>query len=104
MDILPTLSNLFGFTYDSRLMMGQDILSDASPLVVFSNRSFVTDKVMYNSETGEVTMLTEEALPEDYINNLNKIVKNKFTVSKSILKEDYYRYLFPDYPEDFSGR
>lgn len=104
MDILPTLSNLFGFTYDSRLLMGQDILSDAVPLVFFSNRSFITDKVMYNSETGEVTKLTEEALPEDYIENINNIIRNKFTVSKTILKEDYYRYLFPDYPEDFVGR
>lgn len=101
MDILPTLSNLFGFTYDSRLLMGQDIFSDASPLVFFSNRSFITDKVMYNSETGEVIQLTDEVLPEDYITNINKIIKNKFTVSKSILKEDYYRYVFPDYPNDF---
>jgi phosphoglycerol transferase MdoB-like AlkP superfamily enzyme len=33
LDILPTLSNLFGLEYDSRLLMGQDILSDAEPLV-----------------------------------------------------------------------
>ncbi len=101
MDILPTLSNLFGFEYDSRLMMGQDILSDAPPLVILSNRSFITDKVMYNSENGDVTKLTDAPLPEDYISNLNKIVKNKFKVSDSILKEDYYRYVFPDYPKDF---
>ncbi len=101
MDILPTLSNLFGLTYDSRLMMGQDILSDAAPLVLLSNRSFITDKVRYNSETGEVTKLTDEELPEDYISNINKIVKNKFNVSKSILKDDYYRYVFPNYPNDF---
>jgi len=101
MDIIPTLSNLFGLTYDSRLLMGQDILSDSAPLVFLSNRSFITDKVMYNSETAEVTMLSDEALPEDYIDHMNKIVKNKFNVSKSILKEDYYRYVFPDYPNDF---
>ena len=94
LDILPTLSNLFGLEYDSRLLMGQDILSDAEPLVVLSNRSFITDKVMYNSATGETTQLTKEPLPEDYIKNLNKIVKNKFSVSKSILEEDYYRYVF----------
>jgi phosphoglycerol transferase MdoB-like AlkP superfamily enzyme len=95
LDIIPTLSNLFGLEYDSRLLMGQDILSDAEPLVILSNRSFITDKVMYNSETGKVTKLTKEALPEDYISSLNKVVKNKFSVSESILKNDYYRYLFP---------
>lgn len=96
LDILPTLSNLFGLEYDSRLLMGQDVLSDSDPLVVLSDRSFITDKVKYNSETGEVIKLTEEKLPEDYISNLNKVVKNKFMVSQSILEEDYYRYLFPD--------
>jgi phosphoglycerol transferase MdoB-like AlkP superfamily enzyme len=94
MDILPTLSNLFGLEYDSRLLMGQDILSDAAPLVFFSNHSFITDKVKYNSETGEVIKLNNETLPGDYISNLNKIIKNKFSVSKSILEEDYYRYVF----------
>ncbi len=96
LDILPTLSNLFGLEYDSRLLMGQDILSDAEPLVVLSNRSFITDKVMYNSANGDTTLLTDEFLPTDYIKNLNKIVKNKFSVSKSMLEEDYYRYVFPE--------
>jgi phosphoglycerol transferase MdoB-like AlkP superfamily enzyme len=96
LDIVPTLSNLFGLEYDSRLLMGQDILSDAAPLVPLSNRSFITDKVMYNSETGEATMLTQEALPENYIRNLNKVIKNKFTVAQSILQNDYYRYVFPE--------
>lgn len=94
LDILPTLSNLFGLEYDSRLLMGRDILSDAEPLVVLSNRSFLTDKVKYNSTTGETVSLTQEPLPENYISNLNKTINNMFTVSKTILKEDYYRYLF----------
>ncbi len=102
LDILPTLSNLFGIPYDSRLLMGQDILSDAMPLVILNNRSFITDKVMYHSETGEVIKLIDEDLPEDYISNLNKVVKNKFAVSQTILKKDYYRYVFPNYPEGFT--
>lgn len=96
LDILPTLSNLFGLEYDSRLLMGQDILSDADPLVILSNRSFITDKVMYNSQTRETTLLTDALLPEDYIDNINRVIKNKFSVSKSILDVDYYRYIFPE--------
>jgi hypothetical protein len=101
MDMIPTLLNLFGFEYDSRLLMGQDIFSDTPPLVILSNRSFITDKVMYNTETGEATYLTDEALPDGYLNNIINIVKNKFTVSKNILKLDYYRYVFPNFPEEF---
>ena len=37
LDIAPTLSNLFGLEYDSRLMMGTDILSDQPGMVIFSN-------------------------------------------------------------------
>ncbi len=99
MDILPTLSNLFGLEYDSRLLMGQDILSDAPPLVVLSNRSYITDLVKYNSSTGEVIKLTDDPLPENYIENMTKIVKNKFTVSEKILSKNYYSYVFPDYPK-----
>lgn len=94
MDIIPTLSNLFGLEYDSRLLMGQDILSDAPPLVFLSNRSFITEHMMYNSETGEAIRLTDQDLPEDYISTINKIIRNKFAVSKSILEEDYYRHVF----------
>ncbi len=102
LDILPTLSNLFGLTYDSRLLMGQDILSDAEPLVILGNRSFITDKVMFNSNTGEVINLTNQEIPSDYVRNINNIIKNKFNVSKSILNNDYYRYIFPNYPEGFN--
>ncbi len=93
LDIVPTLSNLFGLSYDSRLYMGKDILSDSDSLVIFSNRSFITDKIMYNSKTKEIIKLTEEELPEDYISTMNKIVNNKFLVSERILDEDYYSYI-----------
>jgi phosphoglycerol transferase MdoB-like AlkP superfamily enzyme len=101
LDILPTLSNLFGLKYDSRLLMGKDILSDSYPLVILNNRSFITDKVMFNSNTGEVINLTDDEVSDDYITNINSIIKNKFTVSKSVIKNDYYRHVFPNYPEDF---
>jgi len=96
LDILPTLSNLFGIEYDSRLLVGQDILSDSPPLVIFANHSYITDKVMYNSETREVTNLTDGDLPEDYVTKMNKIVKNKFIASENILVKDYYRNIFKD--------
>lgn len=93
LDIVPTLLNLFGIEYDSRLFMGQDIFSTATPLVMFSNKSFITDKVMYNTKNGEVTKLTDEELPEDYVKTVSAIVKNKFNISAAIITEDYYSYL-----------
>ena len=98
LDMMPTLSNLFGLEYDSRLFMGVDILSDSPALVIFNNQSFITDLCKYNSKTHEVTMLQDVELPEDYIKNVNTIVKNKYAVSKSILLNDYYRYLLDYIP------
>lgn len=48
MDIIPTLLNLFGFDYDSRLYAGRDIFSEEEGMVIFNDRSFVTDTVFYN--------------------------------------------------------
>ncbi len=93
LDIVPTVLNLFGVKYDSRLFMGQDIFSTAAPLVMFSNKSYITDKVMYNSKTGEVTKLVSGELPEDYVKTVSAVVKNKFNISAAIITEDYYSYL-----------
>ena len=96
-DVMPTLCNLFGLEYDSRLYMGKDILSDAAPLVVFNDRSFITDKIMYNASAGKnkekITYLTEEELPDNYVSDMISTVNNMFKVSKAILDTDYYSYI-----------
>ena len=55
LDVMPTLSNLFGLEYDSRLIMGEDILSNSGGLVIFSNYSFITSHGYYNSTTDQFT-------------------------------------------------
>ena len=98
LDILPTLLNLFGFDYDSRLLMGRDILSDSESLVILSNRSFITSKGKYNATTDEFYPFSNDTFEnqEDitlYVENVKNIVSNKFKVSAQILDEDYYRYI-----------
>ena len=92
-DILPTVLNLFGCEYDSRLLAGTDILSDTYPVVAFNNGSFITDKCMYNSQTDEVINLTDEPVTEEYIDTVRNIVVNKFRVSELVLDTDYYSYI-----------
>lgn len=94
LDLLPTLSNLFGLEFDSRLYMGRDVFSSARPFVCFRNRSWITDKAMYNAETGEVIQLTDEPVNDVYIETMNNEVNNRFTVSARILEYDYWRILF----------
>ena len=94
LDLLPTLCNLFGLDFDSRLNMGQDVFSQAEPLVLFSNRSWLTDRASYNSQTGEVKSLTGGEISEDYAQSIKDMVNNKFTISAWILDRDYWRVLF----------
>lgn len=94
LDILPTLSNLFGFSYDSRLLSGRDLLSDAEGLAILKNKSFITDKIMYDTATKEVTYLIDPSeVSEEYIEAMQQEVKARFIAAGGILNKDYYRYL-----------
>ncbi|MPM14477.1 Lipoteichoic acid synthase 2 [bioreactor metagenome] len=90
LDILPTLSNLFGLPYDSRLLMGQDILSDSPGLVVFSDRSFLTKWGSYNAATDTFTPTGGASLPEGYALGVARSVQDMFAYSVKILERDYY--------------
>lgn len=94
LDILPTILNLFGIEYDSRLLIGTDILSNSIPLVIYSNRSFITDKCRYNSLTKEIIPNGNTTCTEEEVNTINNIIYNKFKYSKLILENDYYRKLY----------
>lgn len=96
-DILPTLLNLWGFEYDSRLLAGNDIFSDTPHAAILSNGSFITDKIRYNSSNGDVTYLVDESLVTDsYVESWVEEVKRRFTISTAILNYDYYSYISPD--------
>lgn len=96
LDIIPTISNLLGLEYDSRLLMGRDIFSDSDPLIIFNNKSFITDKGNYNSLTKEFIPNKENEnkdISEDYINWISSIVDTKFYYSTRILETNYYSKL-----------
>ena len=96
LDLLPTLSNLFGLEFDSRLYMGQDVFSDASPLIIFSDHSWLTDRGSYYMPTGEYTSFDGTEPSAEEIERINGVVSNKFTVSAWVLDSDYWRTLFGD--------
>ena len=87
-DVLPTLLNLFGIEYDSRLIIGKDIFSEAPGLVMFSDRSWLSEYGLYSD--GNFTPKEGVSIPEDYVTAMNKIVANKFAMSKLLIQKDYY--------------
>ena len=96
LDLLPTLSNLFGLEFDSRLYMGRDMFSDAEPLIIFSDRSWLTEKGSFYSEDETVTSFTEQPLSEDMVRYYNQKIADQFLVSQWILETDYWRTIFGD--------
>ena len=94
-DILPTLCNLFGVEWDSRLYVGRDVLSDALPLVFFGNYDWKTDLGHYSATKNTFTPTDENVVvPEDYVNQISSIVRNRMTFSKSVLSHDYYTHVY----------
>ena len=97
-DILPTLSNLLGLEYDSRMLDGSDILSDSEGLVVFTSRCWKSDKGFYNRFTGEftpaegVSMTAEEQ--ESYVSAMKKLVGYKLDSTPLVIENDFYDVVF----------
>lgn len=95
LDILPTISNLLDLPFDSRLLSGTDIFSDSAPLVIFNNRSFITDIGRYNARSKEFTLTPGASAPEDYAAQVSQMIEYKFTAAARILDKDYYRRVLP---------
>ena len=93
LDILPTLSNLFGVEYDSRLMIGRDVLSPQMPLVFWPDYSWKTDLGTYHAATGIFTPNEGVEIPEGYVDVVNATVRNKITFSKGVARYDYFNYV-----------
>ena len=95
LDVMPTLANLFGLEYDSRLLAGRDILSDAPGLVIFYNYSFLSERGAYVSTLEAFAPWGESrADDEEYLVQTLADIRDRFRYSALILDEDYYRVLF----------
>lgn len=87
-DVLPTIYNLFNLKYDSRLIIGTDLLSTSDGLAMFDNRSWVTDKGSYFTATGE--FIKKGDVSDDYVNKQMQIVNNKINLSSYFMDTNYY--------------
>ena len=96
LDILPTLSNLFGLDFDSRLYMGRDVFSDAEPFVLLRDHSWITENAMYYAPLDELILLQGDELTPEEVEERNQDVSNRFRASEWVLDQDYWRYLFGD--------
>ncbi|MCF2596833.1 LTA synthase family protein [Pseudoflavonifractor phocaeensis] len=100
LDVMPTLSNLFGLEFDSRLVIGTDILSDSPGLVIFSNYSFLNQEGAYNSITDQFTRWDGQSPDLDRVTAMVADVQNRVAYSAVILDYDYYRLALNGPPKE----
>lgn len=94
MDILPTLCNLFGVEFDSRLLPGRDVFSDRLPVAFTLGYAWKTELGTYMPGKGFQKKTEDTVIPEGYEKGIHNLVKNKIAYTKGVLQQDYFRHLF----------
>lgn len=94
LDVMPTIANLLGIEYDSRFIVGQDILSPSPGLVELNDRSWISDLGKYDASKNEFTPNPGVFPAEDYAKKIYRRVNKSFEYSAKILDNDYYSKVF----------
>ena len=94
LDIVPTVSNLFGFEFDSRFFVGRDVFSEEKPLVIWQDHSWLTDKGYYDGVKHTFTPKNDEEVSDAYIETIKNKVNNKFAYSKVVHGYDILGLVF----------
>ena len=82
---------MFEIDYDSRLIIGTDIMSNSEGIVMFNDRSFLTEYGFYNEKNNKFTKFKD--VDDNYIERKRIEVFNKYNASSEILKKNYYKYI-----------
>lgn len=92
-DILPTISNLFGVEYDSRLSVGRDVLGTEEAISLWPDYSWITEYGKYDAAADKFTPFTADPLPDGYVERISAIVRNKINFSRSVQNCDFFTIL-----------
>ncbi len=90
-DVLPTLLNLFGIDFDSRILAGRDALSNEIGLAFFSDYSWKTEFAQYDAGSGKITKFRPVA--DEYIKEIHGEVKNRIQYSKMLRQKNFFKFL-----------
>ncbi|MBO6158744.1 MAG: sulfatase-like hydrolase/transferase [Firmicutes bacterium] len=100
-DVLPTLLNLFGCEWDSRLLPGRDIFSKKLAIAFDAYGDWKTTEGEFNAFTNQFTPYDENMFdPEGYKKRINATVSNKLKQCAVILQTDYFEHIFPSRTEE----
>lgn len=93
-NLTPTLANLFGIEYDSRLYFGTDLFSkEYQNMVIFADGSWKNDMGYYSTSTNTMKYYTENTYTDEEILAINEEVELKLNMSSAAIKNNYFSYL-----------
>lgn len=95
-DVLPTVLNLMGINYDSRMLAGRDILYDEQGCFMLPDYSYMSDDICYDVYKGDV-LYSNRTNKEDTSNAVYDImntIEQKYYISDKIIETDYFRFVY----------
>ena len=93
-DVLPTLGNMLNIY--SPYQLGTDIFSTNDNIVVFSNGSYLTNNLYYNSQKEEIYAITKEPIDKNYLNKNSNKADTIIDISNDIIHYDLIRKIEND--------
>lgn len=95
-DILPTILNLLGMQYDSRLLAGRDILYDEPGYFILPDYSYKGEDICYDMVSGTVVYSDRENEDETANAVYDRLnwMEQKYYMSDQIIETDYFRYYY----------
>ncbi len=87
-DILPTLANLFGLTWEPKNYLGENILADFSKgFVFFSDYSWYDGEIYFKNNKIE----RGNEVDQSYIDYRNQQITNILKVNKGVFEQNYFK-------------
>ena len=85
-DAFPILANLFGLN-KNEFSLGNDVLGEKlkDNTVVFTDGSYVTNKIYYNGQNGDIYSINGDAVDDEYIKNNTFYADQIIDVSNDII-------------------
>lgn len=98
-DVLPTVLNLLGIDYDSRLIAGIDVFDSGLHRARLYNGNLLTGYMNYNASTGKAAWKGEakdwtEAQKKEYLDSLTAYSDSEYGVSLKLMEKDFYRFVW----------
>ncbi|MBR2712568.1 MAG: sulfatase-like hydrolase/transferase [Bacilli bacterium] len=86
-DVMPTLSNMFGLS--PKYALGKDVMNLSNNLVSFPNGNWLTNDIYYNSQKDEYKVINPSAIiNSEEINKNNEISTKTIEISNDIILYD----------------